>query len=78
MKELLVTMVKALVDSPDKVKVKEVKGNGVTVIFQITAMKEDYRFIIGKGGRIIEAIRNIVTAAAFKTGTKVLIEVMAD
>ena len=78
MKELLTTMVKALVDSPDKVKVKEIKGNGVSVILQITAMKEDYRFIIGKKGRIIEAIRNIMMAASFKVGTKVLIEVMAD
>jgi len=78
MKELLTTMVKALVDNPDKVKVKEVKGNGVSVILQITAMKEDYRFIIGKKGRIIEAIRNILMAASFKVGTKVLIEVMAD
>ena len=78
MKELLTTMVKALVDNPDKVKVKEVKGNGVSVILQITAMKEDYRFIIGKKGRIIEAIRNIMMAASFKVGTKVLIEVMAD
>jgi len=78
MKKLLTTMVKALVDNPDKVKVKEVKGNGVSVILQITAMKEDYRFIIGKKGRIIEAIRNILMAASFKVGTKVLIEVMAD
>jgi len=78
MKDLLLVIVKALVNEPDKIKVKEIKGTGSGVILQIAAVKDDYRFIIGKKGRIIGAIRSIIGAASFRTKTKCLIEVLDD
>lgn len=75
MKELLEYLVKAIVDVPDEVSVTEVEGEKA-VVFEIKVNASDVGKVIGKHGRIINAIRTIVRAAAVKEGKKVSIELI--
>lgn len=75
MKELVIHVVKQLVDNPEKVKVKEVKGEQ-NIILELSTAKEDIGRVIGKRGRIIKALRTLLNAASVKTGHRVTIEVI--
>lgn len=75
MKELLLTMVKALVDYPEKVEVKEVGGEK-SVILELKVVDTDRGKIIGKQGRIIRSIRTIMGCASAKLNKRVVIEVI--
>lgn len=75
MKELISHVVKQLVDNPEKVKVKEVKGEQ-NIILELSTAKEDIGRVIGKQGRTIKALRTLLNAASVKTGHRVTIEVI--
>lgn len=75
MKELLATIVKALVDYPDKVEVKEIGGEQ-SVILELKVAETDRGKVIGKQGRIIRAIRTIMGCSAAKLNKRVVIEVI--
>ncbi len=75
MKELLLTITKALVDYPEKVEVKEITGDK-SVILELKVADTDRGKIIGKQGRIIRAVRTVVGCAAAKLGKRVVIEVI--
>ncbi|MBT7708538.1 MAG: KH domain-containing protein, partial [Nitrospina sp.] len=47
MKNLILTMVKALVDKPDEVSLQEVEGEKTTVL-ELRVAKEDLGKVIGK------------------------------
>ncbi len=69
MKDLVLYIVKALVDNPAQASVQEVLGEE-TQILEIKVEPSDRGKVIGKEGRIIKAIRIIVNAAAAKTTRK--------
>ena len=75
MKELLETIAKALVDNPDKVSVTEVNGEQ-TVILELRVAPEDMGKVIGKQGRIANAIRTVIKACAVKDNRKVMVEIL--
>lgn len=75
MKELLTHILKALVDSPDKIEVKEINGERSTVL-EIKVAELDRGKVIGKQGRVIKAIRTIISAAGAKSGRRVLLELV--
>jgi len=77
MKELVQTLVKALVDQPDEVHINETAGESV-VILEISVAPNDVGKVIGKEGRIANAIRTVVKAAAAKHDKKVTVEIMAE
>lgn len=76
MKELVEMLAKSLVDVPEKVVVKETVGDNVIVI-EIEVEDEDVGKIIGKEGRIANAIRTIAKASGAKNGKKVTVEIMS-
>ena len=69
MKELLETMVKAIVDSPDEVNVSITEGED-TLVYELRLGDGDLGKVIGKKGKNIGAIRTIIFAASAKEGTK--------
>jgi len=73
--ELVDQMAKALVDSPDKVTVHELKGQNTSVI-ELRVAKEDVGKVIGKKGRNADALRTIVGAAAMKEGKTYVLEII--
>ncbi|ETR69203.1 MAG: hypothetical protein OMM_09805 [Candidatus Magnetoglobus multicellularis str. Araruama] len=77
MKELVEIITKALVDKPEEVSINETQGESV-VILEIKVGSEDVGKIIGKEGRIANAIRTVVKAAAAKQRKKVTVEIVTN
>lgn len=75
MKELLEYLAKALVDKPEEVEVSQVEGER-SVILELRVSPDDMGKVIGKQGRIAQALRTIVKAAAIKDGKRVMIEII--
>ena len=75
MKDLLETIVKALVDNPDEVSVREVQGEK-SMILELKVNESDVGKVIGKQGRIINALRTILRSAAVKEGKIVQLELL--
>ena len=77
MKELTQRITEALVDNPDQVSVTEIEGDRTTVL-EIRVAKSDIGKVIGKRGRIAEAMRTIVGAASAKIRKRTVIEIVED
>ncbi len=77
MKELVDYIVKSLVDNPEFVEVNETSGTSV-IILEISVASTDIGKVIGKEGRIANAIRTIVKAAAAKSDKKVTVEILTN
>ncbi|HUS80873.1 MAG TPA: KH domain-containing protein [Armatimonadota bacterium] len=76
MRELVELMVKSLVDNPDEARVNEVAGESITV-FEVSVNESDLGKVIGKGGRIANAMRTIIKAAATKHDRKATVEILS-
>ena len=63
MKELTEMMVKSVVDHPEQVTITEVEGTD-SLILEIRVAQGDVGRVIGKSGRIINAMRTVVSAAS--------------
>ena len=75
MKELVEYLTKNLVDNPDAVAVEEKeRGRGI-VDLRLTVAREDMGRVIGRNGRVANAIRNMARVAAAKQGKKVNLEI---
>lgn len=75
MKELVEYIAKSIVDAPDEVKVEEeTNEEGITLKLQVA--DEDKGRVIGKQGRIAEAIRTLLRVKAAKAATKVRLEIV--
>ena len=75
MRELIEAIAKMLVDHPDSVDVKEIEG-GKTVVYELTVGTGDMGKIVGRGGRTVNAIRTIITAACMKQGKRGIVEIV--
>ena len=76
MQELIVTIVKGLVDDKDAVSVTVDEPNeDGTVVYHLHVAAVDMGRVIGKQGRIAKAIRTIVRSAAGKVEQKVAVEI---
>jgi predicted RNA-binding protein YlqC (UPF0109 family) len=75
MKEFIEYVVKALVDYPEQVDVKEVDGERV-VVFELRLNPTDVGKVIGKSGRTITAIRTLLTSTAAKSGKRAMLEII--
>lgn len=75
MRELLEYLIKSIVKNEDDIKVDEVKENGRTIL-KVKANPSDIGLIIGKGGRIIRSLKNLVKVKAIKEGVMVDIEIV--
>jgi len=75
LKELIETMVRALVDNLEQVKVSELEG-GRTSIIELRVAKPDIGKVIGKQGRNVDAMRTILSAASTKIRRRVILEII--
>ena len=76
MQELIITIVKGLVDDKNAVSVTvdEPKEDG-TVVYHLHVAPDDMGRVIGKQGKIAKALRTIVRSAAGKVEQKVAVEI---
>lgn len=75
MKELVETLVKALVKNPDAVSVT-VFEKGSLEIYQVHVAPEDMGKVIGRKGRIANAIRTVVKAGALRENRRVAVDII--
>ena len=75
MKNLVMTMVKALVDKPEEVSLWEVEGEKTTVL-ELRVAKEDLGKVIGKQGKTAKAMRTILNAMATKLKKRAVLEII--
>ena len=71
MRDFLEYLVKNIVDTPDNVVVDESEDEFGNVILSITVDPTDMGKIIGKEGRIIKAVRDLVKILAVKANRRV-------
>jgi predicted RNA-binding protein YlqC (UPF0109 family) len=75
MKALTEYIAKSLVDHPDEVTVDEIRhGNRVTL--ELSVAKDDMGRVIGKGGRVANAIRTLLRVSAEREGNQVALDVV--
>jgi uncharacterized protein len=74
-KELVEYIVKSLVDNPEQVSVSETEGHSA-IALELRVADSDMGRIIGKGGRVINAIRALVQVLAAKQGKRVTLEIV--
>ncbi|RCW41143.1 MULTISPECIES: KH domain-containing protein [unclassified Halanaerobium] len=74
MKELVEFIAKSIVDEPEAVHVNQVEGEK-SIILELSVADNDMGKVIGKRGRIANAIRTVVKAAATKEGKKVIVDI---
>ena len=75
MRELVEYIAKSIVNAPDDVVVTEEETEeGITIKLQVA--DDDKGRVIGKQGRIAEAIRSLIRVKAAKAGTRVNLEII--
>ncbi len=75
MKELVEYIAKSIVNAPDDVVVTEEETEeGLTIKLQVA--DDDKGRVIGKQGRIAEAMRSLIRVKAAKAGTRVNLEIV--
>jgi predicted RNA-binding protein YlqC (UPF0109 family) len=75
MKELVEYIARAIVNAPNDVKVAEETVEGTTVI-KLEVAADDKGRVIGKQGRVAEAMRTLLRVNAAKAGIKVRLEIV--
>jgi predicted RNA-binding protein YlqC (UPF0109 family) len=75
MKELLLYIVKALVDNPDEIKINEVDRDGELVL-ELSVAPSDMGKVIGRQGRIVKAIRSVIKSAAARDNIRVNVDII--
>ncbi|MBU4175661.1 MAG: KH domain-containing protein [Actinobacteria bacterium] len=75
MEDLLEYLARALVDNPDDVQVEVIEGER-SAILQLRVHPDDIGKVIGKQGRIVQAMRTLVKAAATKEGKNAIVEIL--
>jgi predicted RNA-binding protein YlqC (UPF0109 family) len=75
MKELVEYIAKSIVNLPDAVVVTEETGEQ-GIILKLQVADEDKGRVIGKQGRIAEAMRTLIRVKAAKSGTRATLEIV--
>jgi len=70
MKDTLQYIISAIVTNPDAVHVEESEADNITT-FTVTVAKEDMGKVIGKEGKVIRSIRNIMKIPAIKQNKRI-------
>ena len=76
MSNVIEILVKALVDSPDEVEVREIAGSDSTT-YEVLVAEDDLGKVIGKDGKIADALRTIAKAAALKDNKRAFVQIVS-
>jgi predicted RNA-binding protein YlqC (UPF0109 family) len=73
-RELVEFLVRALVEQPDKVEVEEFEEDG-DLVLEVSVAEDDLGRVIGRGGRIANAIRTVARAAGARDHRRVIVDI---
>jgi hypothetical protein len=71
------TLVKSVVENPDQIEIDEENEMG-TRTFYVRVSPDDVGKVIGKSGRVVSAIRCVVSAVAAKSREKAFVKIVTD
>jgi uncharacterized protein len=75
-RDLLEFLTRALVENPDEVKVTEVEEIDGEVLLEVEVADDDLGRVIGRGGRIANALRSVMKAAATREEKRVVVDIL--
>lgn len=75
MRQLIEYIARSLVENPDDVRIHQVDGEQ-SIILELQVAPDDMGKIIGKQGRIANAMRVLLKAAAAKEGKRASLEIL--
>lgn len=75
MRDLVEFLVRALVDDPDAVEVEEFDEDG-DLVLEVTVADDDLGRVIGRGGRIANAIRTVARAVGGRGDRRVIVDIL--
>ncbi len=75
MKELIEFMAKALVENPDEVQVSE-RTYRERVVLRLQVAPEDAGRVIGKNGRVANAMRSVLKVASLRQSRDAILKIM--
>jgi len=75
MKDFLENLIKNIVDNPDEVKVEESTDETGRTVLLISVADSDMGRVIGKSGKVINAIRTIARIMAIRQGIRIRVDV---
>ncbi|MGC1801293.1 MAG: KH domain-containing protein [Solirubrobacterales bacterium] len=76
MRELLDFLARALVENPDEVEVSEVEEIDGEVVLELEVAEDDLGRVIGRGGRVANALRSVMKAAATREDKRVVVDIL--
>lgn len=75
MKDLIEFIARSLVDDPTQVQLEQ-QRHGQSIHYELKVAKEDMGRIIGKNGRVANAIRTLLRVAAARSGKRVSLDII--
>ena len=78
MRDLVEFLVRALVADPDAVRVDEIDEGADGILLEIHVGDDDLGRVIGREGRVANAIRTLAKAAATVEGVRVMVEIVEE
>jgi uncharacterized protein len=75
-RELLEFLARSLVAQPDAVKVTEVEEIDGEVVLELEVAADDLGRVIGRGGRVANALRSVMKAAATREEKRVVVDIL--
>jgi len=75
MRDLVEFLTRTLVEDADAVSVEEVDEDG-DILLEVSVASEDLGRVIGRGGRVANALRTIAKAAGTRDDTRVMVEIL--
>jgi predicted RNA-binding protein YlqC (UPF0109 family) len=75
MKDLIEFIAKSLVDDPTEVVIREYESDR-TVQFELTVGEDDMGRVIGRGGRVANAMRALLRVAAARQGVRASLDII--
>ena len=76
MRELLEFLARSLVADPDAVEVSEVEEIDGEVVLELEVAEGDLGRVIGRGGRVANALRSVMKAAATREDKRVVVDIL--
>ncbi|MBS1719204.1 MAG: KH domain-containing protein [Armatimonadetes bacterium] len=76
-REFVESLIKAVVENPGAIEIEE-ETEGTSRTYFVHADPNDVGKIIGKSGRVVAAIRTVVSAVASKDKERAMVKVVTD
>jgi predicted RNA-binding protein YlqC (UPF0109 family) len=76
MRDLLEFLARSLVADPDAVEVTEVEEIDGEVVLELEVAEDDLGRVIGRGGRVANALRSVMKAAATREEKRVVVDIL--